>query len=251
MIKSDLQFLVLLLLTPFIAISQEEHEFDLSCQIDRVFAPLSISHETFKTAKHIEDLNRTYKNSWIREFLSVEITAEKNGKQVTAKSKDDVLTQEQIELMKMADAGSGISVHIKYIPENTLKQNDPKEINFTFTVDPENPATYPGGKKALRQYLDDQVVGHISPDQFNRNHLTAVKFTVDEEGHIVDSKVFESSGDEKLDALLLNAIKNMPNWTPAEFNDGTKVKQEYALSVGDRESCIVNLLNIRRLPRVE
>ena len=85
---------------------------------------------------------------------------------------------------------------------------------------------------------------------FNKINLAAVKFTINEEGQIVDAHVFQSayqpSKDEKIDELLLETICNMPSWEPAEYDNGIKVKQEFVLTVGDMESCVVNLLNIRK-----
>jgi len=69
--------------------------------------------------------------------------------------------------------------------------------------------------------------------------------TIDEAGKITNSSIFESTKDEKIDAILLETIANMPNWKPAEFASGLKVKQEFVFTVGDMRSCVVNLLNIR------
>ena len=146
----------------------------------------------------------------------------------------------------MADLGAEITVTMQYIPENTVKQNDIKEINFTFTVDPETEAKYYGGQQQLQQYLKDNLSDRISGASFKKHQLAAVKFTIDEEGYINDPHVFWTSDDEKTDELLLETICNMPRWKPAEYSNGIKVKQEFALTVGDMESCVVNLLNIRK-----
>ncbi|MFT4667667.1 MAG: hypothetical protein ACI9XB_004640 [Gammaproteobacteria bacterium] len=61
--------------------------------------------------------------------------------------------------------------------------------------------------------------------------------------------MYNSSIDENVNELLLETIQNMPCWKPAEYANGLKVKQEFVLTVGNMESCVVNLLNIRSLPR--
>ena len=39
----------------------------------------------------------------------------------------------------------------------------------------------------------------------------------------------------------------MPNWAPAQYRDGTRVNQDFVLTVGDMTSCKMNLLNVRNL----
>lgn len=146
----------------------------------------------------------------------------------------------------MADAGTNIAVKVRYIPENTLKHNDIKELDFSFTVDPENEAQYVGGQEQLQQYLKLTAIDKIPLTRFEKSTLAAVKFTLDEEGNVIDAHVFQSSKDAETDALLLAAIRNMPSWKPAEYANGLKVKQDFVLTVGNMESCVMNLLEIRQ-----
>ena len=148
--------------------------------------------------------------------------------------------------MAMADVGSDISINMKYIPDNTLKQNTAKESHFSFMVNPETKATYTGGQQELKHYLKDHAIDKIPAETFKEWDLAAVKFTITEKGQVANAHIFETSKDEKIDALLLETIKNMPNWTPAVYSNGTKVEQEFVLTLGNMENCIVNLLNIRR-----
>jgi TonB family protein len=148
--------------------------------------------------------------------------------------------------MNKADVGTDISVKVQYIPDNTLKHNDVKEMTFSFVVDPESEATFYGGEQQLKKYLKEHGLEKISPANIKRYHLAAVKFTINEEGQVINAHVFESSKDEKVDKLLLDTISKMPRWKPAEYANGTKVKQEFVLLVGDMESCVINLVNIRR-----
>ena len=163
-----------------------------------------------------------------------------------AVGKNDILTREQKDIMNRADVGTAISVKARYIPENNLKHNDIKEINFTFTPAPENDATYVGGEEELRKYLKEKAIDKIPDGIFVNWALAAVKFAVNEDGEIIDVHIFESSKDEKTDGILLEAIRNMPCWKPAEYTNGRKVKQEFVLTVGNMENCVVHTLHIRR-----
>ena len=145
----------------------------------------------------------------------------------------------------MADVNEEIAVKVKYMPENTLSRNEAKEMGFKFSIDPENEASFPGGPEKLQQYLMEKVIEHIPADSFRQHQLAAVTFTVDEKGQIISPQLFWTSEVEKTDKLLLDAICNMPNWKPAAYADGTRVKQEFAFVVGDMNSCVINLLNMR------
>jgi len=60
-----------------------------------------------------------------------------------------------------------------------------------------------------------------------------VKFTVNEEGKIVDALIFRSSEDPKADQLLLDAINKMPEWKPARNSTGMKIKQEFTIPMSN------------------
>ena len=190
-------------------------------------------------------MNQYYKSSWVRTYESVEITTINQGTINKAWNQNDRLTQEQKEIMATADVSTDIAIKVKYLPENSLVNNDIKEMNFTFTVDPELEAKYVGGLQQLNQYLEEKGLDKIY--NINQYNLAAVKFVIDEEGQVTDAHIVESSKDEKTDHLLLETICNMPDWSPATYTNGTKVKQEFVLTVGDHTSCVINVLNIRKL----
>lgn len=235
---------------PRIASSQENLDFDLSCNVNKIHPYISITTEKLAEAKTLTDLNSRYESSWVKEYLSVEILTSYKGAVKKIMAKNDVLSQEQKDIMNMADVNTDISIKVRYIPDNTLRHNDVQEINFTFSVEPEKEATYSGGEQQLKKYLKDNLMDKISVSSFRKHHLTAVKFTINEEGKIINPHVFESSSDEKMDKLLLETICNMPNWKPAEYANGTKVKQEFVFAIGDMNSCVINLLNIRKNSKV-
>ena len=247
----SLVFLLLVFLS--VGFSQDSLTYELSYEVNKIYPYISISKEKLKEANTISDfknevnnLNLEYKPSWVKEYISVEILTSHKGKIKKAISKNDILSQAQKNNMHMADVGTDISVKIQYLPENTLTHNDIKEINFTFTVNPENEAKYLGGQQQLTQYLKEKAIDKIPDDIFKGYDLAAVKFTINEVGQIVDPHVFSSSNDEEIDKLLLETICNMPNWKPAEYTDGTKAKQEFVLTVGNMENCMIHLLNIRK-----
>jgi TonB family protein len=231
---------------PFIGSSQDYSTPGLSYEVNKVYPYISITKEKLKEAQTLTHLYADYKSSWVREYKLVEVLTRYKGRTRKAISKNDTLSQEQKDIMAEADVGADISVKVLYVPENTLVDNDIKEIVFTFTVEPESEAKYVGGQQQLLQYLKEKAIDNIPDDCFKGFDLAAVKFTINEEGEITDARVFETSKDQEVDRLLVDAIRNMPCWQPAEYANGKKVKQEFVLTVGNMENCMVNLLNIRR-----
>ncbi|MCB0566660.1 MAG: energy transducer TonB [Phaeodactylibacter sp.] len=247
--------LFIILAFPDFGFSQDNLTNELRFEVNRIYPYILITKEELNEANSLTDLNRHYKSSWIREYISVEILTSHNGKIMKSVSKNGTLSQEQKNRMNMSDAGANISIKVKYIPENTLTHNDPKEINFTFTLDPESEAKYPGGQEQLKKYLKEKAIDKIPGTSFRNYDLTAIKFTISEEGEVINAHVFgseyQTSENEKIDKLLLETIRNMPCWKPAEYSNGIKVKQEFVLTVGNMENCMIHLLNIQRdgLPR--
>ncbi len=219
---------------------------DLRFEVHRVYPYISISREELIMANTLSDLNRHYKTAWVKEYISVEVITSHHGDLRKARGKNDILTGEQKDMINRADTDTEISVEVRYIPDNTLKHNDIKEFKFSFTVDPDQEAKYIGGQQQLKQYIKATAIDKISDARFEKSALAAVKFTIDEDGRIIDAHVFETSRDKDIDALLLETVRNMPNWEPAQYSNGKRVKQEFVLTVGNMESCVINLLSIRQ-----
>ena len=226
--------------------SSLKNNSELKFEVNTIYPPLSIKKETLKSAKSLVDLNQHYKSSWVKEYVSVEVLTSYKGKIKKAVSQNDILSQAQKSIMKKADVGSDISVKVKYLPKNTLTNNDVKEINFSFKINPDIEATYKGGEQQLKKYLKETAINKINDDSFDTKNLAAVKFAINEKGQVIDAHIFETSKNEQVDKLLLEAISKMPNWKPAEYANNLKVKQEFVLTVGNHESCVMNLLGINK-----
>lgn len=248
-IQSKLILLFFIPLTfPNLGSSQDNIATELSFEVNRSYPYISITKEALNKAKNVSDLNVHYKPSWIKDYILVEILTCNKGELITSASKDGTLSQEQKDMMNICDAGTDISIKVKYIPENTLTDNDPKEFDFTFIVAPESDAKYPGGQQQLINYLREKAIDKIPSGSFEEYDLTAIKFTINEDGEVINAHIFgaeyQTSRNEKIDELLLETIRNMPSWKPAEYANGIKVKQDFVLTVGNIENCIIHLLNI-------
>ena len=238
--------LILALLIPIASFSQADSDNKLKFEVNTIYPPLSITKEKLNKAQTISDLNKNYKPSWVREYKSVEITTSNQGVISKAVSKNDVLTQEQKDQMQITEVNTDISILVKYIPENSLQGNEIKEIDFSFKVNPENEAKFVEGEEQLKRYLKENAIDKIPVDCYNEFDLVAIKFTIDEDGKVMNTHVFETSNDKEIDQLLIATLNKMPNWKPAEYGNGIKVNQEFVLTIGNMKSCIINLLNINQ-----
>ena len=218
---------------------------DLKFEINKVLPFISIQENKLAKINTLTDLDKRYPTSWVKEYISVEISAYKNGAKTKATGISDVLNQEQKELIRLADRNSDIAVSVMYLPENSLKNNTAKQYDFKVTIMPDKNAAYSEGAEQLIQYLQKNSIVNIEAGSFTGYDLTAIKFTITEQGHITDIQVAMPSKDTKIDEMLVAAISKMPNWKPAEFSNGLKVKQNFVLTIGNMENCMVNLLNIR------
>lgn len=214
-------------------------------EIRRNYLPLSITKDQLLSARTLVDLNRHFKPSWIRTYLVVDVLTVHDGKVEKTSGNGLTLSPLQKDRMKTADVGADISVVVQYIPENTLMNNEPKELDFTFSIRPEQDARYAEGPEQLKKYLEETAINKIPKHVFEGYKLAVVKFVVDEQGRITDPAIFWPSEDASVDKLLLATICDMPNWIPGSYANGQKVRQEFVFTVGNMESCVVPLLNLQ------
>lgn len=218
---------------------------DLKFEISKVLPFISIQENKLDKINTLTDLDKRYPTSWVKKYISVEISAYKNGIQTKASGSSDVLNQDQKELIRLADRSSDIAVSVTYLPNNSLKNETAKQYDFKVTPMPDKNADYAEGAAQLIQYLKENSIVNIEAGSFTGYDLTAIKFTITEQGHITDVKVALPSKNIKIDEMLVVAISKMPKWKPAAFSNGLKVKQDFILTIGNMENCMVNLLNIR------
>jgi TonB family protein len=172
------------------------------------------------------------------DYVSVEISASGNGKVVAAKSTGNQLTAEQKHILRAAVPGSDISIKINFKFKNQTgksvdTENKINQGNLVVTVVPDTEAEYPGGYKQLSDYYTRNVFGKVSEKDINEKiWLATVKFMVNEDGKITDTKIVKSSTDPQIDKLILEQTAKMPKWNPAKNSEGIKIKQEFSIPFG-------------------
>lgn len=203
---------------------------------------MSVSQSELQGATDLKDLHPRYRADWVATYISTKITITKNGTSVSATGVDGTLTKEQKDLLLHAAIGSDIAVGVKYLPQNNLRHNTPKEMNYTFDLVPAVSAAFPGGESQMNAYIDQAIINKLSPTQKENTNAEKITFTVLADGSITAVRMPESSDDAALDALLLAAITAMPQWTPAQNLAGQAVPQSIDFYISNsRSTCLLPL----------
>ncbi|MFK8055657.1 MAG: energy transducer TonB [Saprospiraceae bacterium] len=220
-------------------------------EVNRMKPFVSITKDSLAFAKTLLDINPRYDADWVKTYKSVEITTTADGQVKKVVAETSTLSSAQKAQLASADLGAEIHVLVRYIPENDLSQNDLQEMYFSFTVEADRDAQYPGGQAQILDYFNKTAVNQIPDGAFGEWGMSAVTFAVDAKGYIGEVEAVEPLQDSAIAALLVEAVCNMPRWEPARYDNGTAVEQRFALTVGNMRNCKIPLLNIREEESVD
>lgn len=85
-------------------------------------------------------------------------------------------------------------------------------------------ASFPGGQKAMDQYINDNMQYPQESIDKNEEGVISVMLTVNADGSITNVFAGQNSFP-LLAAEAVRLVKAMPNWVPAKMN-GTPIKQQ-------------------------
>ena len=96
----------------------------------------------------------------------------------------------------------------------------------------ENMPSYPGGMKALQQYLDKHLTYPEKAKKAKLEGVVVVQFIVEKDGSISSPRIARHL-ETTLDTIALNTVSEMPNWIPGS-DYGTTVRCKYSIPVAFR-----------------
>ena len=191
-----------------------------------------VKKQFLNNPKVMADFCEGYPTNWINNYVSTEISIIKDGQTIKAIGKNDKLTTQQKEIIRLAELGTQINIEVKYkLPNAVTNKEDDFTMEFPLTVIPEVEAEYLPGKKDLVSYLNENTLKKISDADSKKIQNTEVVFTVSELGKVENIKIIKSSGFDVIDKMIVDAIASLQDWKPAENIDGVKVKQEFKYSL--------------------
>ena len=94
----------------------------------------------------------------------------------------------------------------------------------------EKQAEFPGGPKAMMEFLSKNVKYPVVALENGVQGKAICQFTVNKDGSIVDVEVVRSSGNASLDKEAIRVIKTMPKWKPAQQR-GKSVRSKFTLPI--------------------
>lgn len=192
-----------------------------------------LSSETLRKAERLSDLVPDYPEGWIDEYVSVEIRGTRNGQTRMASGENSLLNADQKSLLRAAEPADELVLDVHYKTRNVVTLNTVKsDMHIVFNVVPETQAAFAGGEKALNAYLDGKGIARLAEKLPATDVRLGVRFTVDEHGRITDVHLTQPSGNERLNRALLDAVREMPRWSPARNGEGRAVKQEFEFRAG-------------------
>ena len=184
---------------------------------------LSVSQSELQSAANLAEIHERYPEDWVDSYLDTKIQVTEDGQATSAMGNDGNLTPEQKQLIKQAKVGSELKLYVKYMPKNNLKNNTKKEMDFSYNILPAQLPEFNGGEDARQAYVDQAIISKLTPAQKEKLDLARVQFTITPDGSIHNPHILESSGDEDIDQLLLQAFEGMPAWLPARKIDGSPI----------------------------
>ena len=123
----------------------------------------------------------------------------------------------------------------KYRSVGIYMENPNKDIILNPTILP----SFPGGKKALDEYLRKNIKKIPEPKPANVVSLNKpevrIKITIEKDGSISNAKIEDDYIGGGCGEEIVRVVKSMPKWNPAEML-GLFVRSEFTISVGFESS---------------
>ncbi len=117
---------------------------------------------------------------------------------------------------------------IEYYSDNEIA---PQQIETdTVYLSSEQLPEFPGGQKAMFQYIADNVVYPLAAREKGIQGRSVCQFVVNKSGLLSDIMVVKSSGNEELDTEAVRVIASMPKWQPGRSADEV-VRVKYTVPV--------------------
>ena len=118
---------------------------------------------------------------------------------------------------------------IELTTKREIDYYSPKETDSIYLSAEQQPE-FPGGQKAMFQYIADHVICPISARENGFQGRAYCQFIVNKSGDLSDVNIVKTSGNKDLDKEAVRVILSMPKWTPGH-NAGEIVRVKYTIPV--------------------
>lgn len=104
-----------------------------------------------------------------------------------------------------------------------------KENGSDCFFNPELPAQFPGGQKALMQWVDDNLEYPECVKESGEKKRVIVKFVIEKDGTVTSPSIVKGV-DPELDKAAIGLMEKMPSWIPGKMN-GEPVRSSFILPI--------------------
>ncbi len=222
------------------------NDYQETFEILKVDPAFSISKNQIKEITSLEEINKHFKPEWVKEYFSVSTIAIIDGKEKRVTSENNLLNSAQKELLKQADVHELVQISINYLPNNSLKENEAKKIHFSFAFIPTIDAAPMQGNTTLANKIKDILNAKDLAYQQEKHQLAIATFSISAEGDPYDVKMVSSTKNSTIDSVIVEQLSCMEKWNPASYANGKATQQDFALLIGDDQSCNINLVNVEQ-----
>lgn len=212
------------------------HAQDIGCEVRPIYQKAILSEEVL-SARTISDINPGFPSSWIEKYASISVSVSDSETTTTAEGVNEKLSIDQLALLRDVELGDVVTFDIKYNPNHSSAESEVREMKFSRTIAPKTEARYPTGYEDLQMYFNKSVINLLAEEMLKDINLMSVQFSINKQGLVENVNLTQSSGNDKVDDLVMKAVNQMPAWLPAENSDGAKVSQDFMLNIGDMVGC--------------
>ena len=194
-----------------------------------------VSLKKLKSARTMADFCNGFPSNWISNYVSSELSFIKDDKIMKSFGHNDTLTPDQRQMLQTVGLNTEIEFNNTFMAENPVNHFvSARTMQLKMRVIPEKEAGFKEGYPKMSYYLYENAVRKITPSVPKSFQQVRVLFTVGEDGSVWDARLESTSGKPDTDQLILDVIRAMPKWNPAEDQNGQPVKQEFELTIGSQ-----------------
>lgn len=194
----------------------------------------TITKEELEQATQLSDLLPENATDGMSDFSEVKVHVLKGQNELSKSGMNERLNSAQLELLRTIGYSENFFVtgRCKYNNKRSGQVED-YDLVYYVSVVPEIPAQYKYGQDGLLYYLREQSKKAITGINVNAIQPGKLIFTITTEGQLTNVHMESSCGIEKIDKVMRDALKNIPEgWEPAKNQQGDKVEQILVFSYG-------------------
>ena len=193
-----------------------------------------VRQEQLRKVKVMDDLIAYFPHEWVEQYAGTNVTVDQVGKIQTAVGTNARFSSDQLRVLSAAAVGDRITVSVDYRRKNPVTgQPEKQALSYAFSVVADQEATHALPQEVFVKQFIAPLKSIFPEPKAGSSVVAKVKFVVLENGQISDVLLEQSSGSSASDKYILETVRSMPKWKPAQNKDGRTFRQEFVLVVNN------------------